>query len=194
MGGFSDEALPLVFLDLETTGLNPGLQRWHDRVCEIAALRFTESGECDRLVTLVDPQRPIPASATAIHQITDEMIRDAPTFLHVIPELCRVVEGATLVIHNAPFDLGFLRAEFQRNGVPWQECPVVDTLLLARRLLPTSRHNLPGLARALGIQPGGHRALGDVLTMKAVYEHLRNQEDYRARRSVSWRPSSYRSR
>jgi len=193
VGGSSADPLPLVFLDLETTGLNPGPGSWHDRICEIAALRFTGSDECDRLVTLINPQRPIPPDATAIHQITDDMIREAPTFLQVIPELRRVVADATLVIHNAPFDLGFLRAEFQRHGDAWQERPVVDTLILARRQLPTSRHSLPGLARALGIQPGGHRALGDVLTMKAVYEHLKNQEDYRARRSVSWRPSSYRS-
>lgn len=193
MDGSSDAASELVFLDLETTGLSPGLGTWHDRVCEIAAVRFDASGERDRLVTLVNPQRPIPPGATAIHQITDEMIRDAPTFEHIIPDLRRVINGATLVIHNAPFDLGFLRAEFRRQGEVWHEPPVVDTLTLARRQLPFVRHGLPQLALALGIPPGGHRALGDVLTMKAIFEHLISQEESHARRSVSWRPSSYRS-
>ena len=191
MSGNNQGNAPLVFLDLETTGLRPGIEPWHDRVCEIAALRFDPTGETDRLVTLINPQRPIPAEAAAIHHISDDMVQTAPCFGDIIPMINRVVDGGTLVIHNAPFDLGFLRAEFRRFGLEWIERPVVDTLVIARRQIPTVSHSLPNLATLLGVSPGGHRALGDVLTMKAVFERLRLGEVQNARGPIPRRSSSY---
>jgi DNA polymerase III subunit epsilon len=149
-----------VVVDLETTGLNP----LTDRITEIGAVRIRGGEQLGEFSTFVHPERPIPAAITAITGITDAMVRGAPRIGDVI-ELFRTFLGdAVLVAHNAPFDVGFLRAALQRHGNQQFAPVVVDTARLARRLLKHEVRNvrLGTLARHLRarVEPN-HRALTD---------------------------------
>ncbi len=157
--------------DLETTGLIAG----SDRVVEIGAVRFDVEGrELDRFEQLINPGRPMPASAQAIHAISDADLADAPTAEDALPEfLAFLGNPATtmLLAHNAWFDAGFVGCELDRLGLSSPGYAVVDTLALARRKLPDLRnHRLATLARVLGLNPDGpHRALADALRVKGLW-------------------------
>jgi DNA polymerase-3 subunit epsilon len=157
-------------LDVETTGLSPA---YGHRVCEVACLRVRDGVELDHFESLVDPQRPISPGAFRVNRITPEMLHSAPTFDAVAGPLLQVIEGAVLVAHNAPFDLGFLAAELEIARRPPLECPVVDTLSLVRRAYHFLSNGLSAVAAALGVdsQPT-HRAMGDVWTTFGVLERL----------------------
>ena len=102
--------IPLVFLDTETTGLNP---RYGDRIVEVALARFQRGVMENFFVSLVNPRRPIGPGAARIHGITDDDVRDAPVFAEIVPQLCAELSETVIVAHNAPFDLGFIANEFQ---------------------------------------------------------------------------------
>jgi DNA polymerase-3 subunit epsilon len=156
------EGTRLSVVDTETTGLDPG--QGHGLV-EVACVSL-EGGEIgDTWSTLVAPGRPIPPDATAVHGITDAMVRDAPRPAEVAAELHRRCDGRTLVFHNAAFDLPFLLALMRQAAQPPLLNPVIDTLGLARGLLDTGGNSLGALAARFGLPPErGHRALGDALT------------------------------
>ncbi|MBM4365926.1 MAG: hypothetical protein FJ102_06895 [Deltaproteobacteria bacterium] len=151
------EHLEFAALDFETTGLDPDEG---DRVVEVAVVRGPLHAEPSRWCTLVFPDRPM--AATGVHGITAAMVATAPRFAAVLPELLRRVEGAVLACHNADFDLGFLDMECARAGVSRPEQPVVDTLLLARRLLAVGDHRLSALRERFDLpREVEHRALDD---------------------------------
>ena len=164
------EDVPLAVLDVETTGLNP---RSGDRVCEIAVLRV-DPGEEPRLwVSLVNPERPIGAGAQAVNGIADEDVADAPPFRKLIAEINAALNGAVLVAHNVPFDIGFLRAEYRRAGRQFPTVPPLDTLALARRCFRFPRNGLGAVAGQLGVSaPGLHRAEGDVWATYRVLQRM----------------------
>lgn len=144
-------------LDFETTGLDPDEG---DRVVEVAVVRGRLHGTPDRWSTLVNPDRPM--AATGVHGITAAMVAEAPRFEAVLPELLRRIDGAVLVCHNADFDLGFLDMECARLGLSRPEQPVLDSLLLARRLLAVGDHRLSSLRERFGLpRDVEHRALDD---------------------------------
>lgn len=167
--------LPLVALDVEATGLEPGV----DRVVEIACVVFERGdpalGEpalrIERHSWLINPGRPIPAEAQAIHHISDEMVRDAPTFAQITELLLPVLARGVPLAYNADFDRAFLVAEFAaarvsplnpppalRKGVDW-----VDPLTWARELQQGEKsRSLSAVAERLGIEIGqAHRAADD---------------------------------
>jgi DNA polymerase III epsilon subunit family exonuclease len=162
--------VPLVFLDTETTGLNP---RFGDRMVEIALARFRGDVMEDYFVTLLNPGRSISPGAARIHGIGDEDVRAAPRFADIIPQLRAALAEVVIVAHNAPFDLGFVSNEF---GLAGQECPsplVLDTLALLRRHFNFPSNSLPRVADQLGIQSARfHRALSDVLTTREVFAFI----------------------
>ncbi|HEX6828467.1 MAG TPA: exonuclease domain-containing protein, partial [Burkholderiales bacterium] len=147
-----------VFLDLETTGASAS----HDRITEIGMLEVERGRLVGEWSTLVNPEAPIPPAIEALTGISNEMVRDAPTFADLAGELLERLEGRLLVAHNARFDYGFLRNEFRRLGIRYQS-PVLCTVKLSRRLYPAHhRHNLDSLIERHGIICSGrHRALGD---------------------------------
>jgi DNA polymerase-3 subunit epsilon len=99
------------------------------------------------------------------------MVLHSPTFKQLAAGLKRRLQAKTLVCHNAPFDLCFLEAEFQRAGVSMPKVPVLDTLRLARRYFQFSHNNLGHIARSLGIEPQGwHRAGNDVQLLSKIFE------------------------
>ncbi|MEA3506100.1 MAG: 3'-5' exonuclease, partial [Elusimicrobiota bacterium] len=117
-------------IDTETTGLYP---KAGDRISEIGALRVKNGKKEDSLSTLVNPGRPIPPISKKITGITDEMVKDAPSFSEIQDDIIELMDDAVLIFHNAVFDLSFLHYEIDKpNFLPISN-PVVDTLLLARK-------------------------------------------------------------
>lgn len=165
------DEVPLAYVDVETTGLSP---QGGDRVCEVAVLRCQGGQVLDAVQQLVNPQRPMGAGAYAVHGISDDMLRDAPTFDAVADDVLELFDGAVLVGHNTPFDLGFLAAELAPLQVPLPPVVALDTLRLARRHVSSPGYSLGVLAAALGVGVDGraHRAMVDVLTTRAVLQHL----------------------
>jgi DNA polymerase-3 subunit epsilon len=166
---FSSGVEQIVFaaLDVETTGLNPYLG---DRICEIAVLRFRGPDVLEPFSSLVNPGRHIAQDASAVSGITDEMVRAAPPFDDVAPHVLRLLEGAVLLAHNAPFDLAFLAVQLASLGYPQLTNPVVDTLALARRCYQYPSNALGDLARARSLSgPREHRAAGDAELTRRLF-------------------------
>jgi DNA polymerase-3 subunit epsilon len=157
------------FLDVETTGLSPRSAR----VCEVAAVSFRGAERLGTLAELVNPGGPIPAACSAIHGITDEMVKDSPSFGEVAPRLLAMLENTVIVGHNADFDIRFLRAEFERVGLKFPALPVVDTLAIARKNWKFQSNRLGNIAAELNISSEGwHRALTDVETTRRIFDHF----------------------
>lgn len=156
------EEVPFTVVDVETTGLSP---ETGDRVCEIALLRMHRGTEVARFETLIDPQRPMGAGATAVNGITDAVLAGTPVFAAVLPQVEALLQNSVLVAHNAPFDVNFLRLEFRLAGRPFPSPLIVDTLALARTHYRFPHNSLAAIADALGIRSRTrHRAMADVLT------------------------------
>jgi DNA polymerase III epsilon subunit family exonuclease len=148
-------------IDVETTGLFAG----GHRVLEVASVRIEDGVVEGGWSSLVRPDRPIPAGATAVHGITAAMVRDAPTAGAVAASLAAEIGDRPLVFHHARFDLPFLEALMREGGQPPPRQPVIDTLGLARGIEPRGGHSLGRLARRYGIPPRErHRALSDATT------------------------------
>lgn len=161
-----------VVVDLETTGMRPG----DDHIIEIGAVRVRGGVEEGRFSELIDPGMPLPSFISDLTGITDSDLDDAPQLGSVLPRFLEFARGAVWVAHNAPFDIGFLRASCRQLGLPWPAPTVVDTLQLARRLLDRNRtgsFRLGDLARYVGAEvTPNHRALDDAAATVAVLHHL----------------------
>ena len=163
-----------IALDLETTGLDPRA----DRVIEIGMLVFDEEGTIvETFERLINPGRPIGIAAGAINGMCDADLIDAPSAAVVLPEVLALLDrsaDAPLIAHNAAFDAGFLGMEFVRSGMTVPNRPVLDTLPLARSVLPFLRsHRLDRLVSHFG---GGekarHRALADASVVMDLWFRL----------------------
>ncbi|MEW5786456.1 MAG: exonuclease domain-containing protein [Pseudomonadota bacterium] len=148
----------LAFVDLETTGANP----LRDRVTEIGVVEVDGDG-LRTWSTLVNPQQPIPGFIQQLTGISNEMVAGAPTFAQVAETLAERLEGRLFIAHNARFDYGFLKQEYQRLGRRFR-AEVLCTVRLSRKLFPEHhRHNLDSLIARHGLSVGSdrHRALTD---------------------------------
>lgn len=164
------QATPLVFLDLETTGLAP---YGGDRICEMALVRVQGEVVQHSFTSFVDPERPLSERSAQINGIQPADLAGAPRFAALAGRLAAVCAGAVLVAHNAPFDIEFLQAELALAGLPPLLAPVIDTLPIARRLY-TRRpsHSLGALAALLGAAAPTHRALSDVQALRVVFADM----------------------
>lgn len=176
--GADDDLRSLAFtvLDTETTGLEPA---GGDTVVAVGAVRVDRGRvrEDDVLDRLVDPGRPIPAAATAIHGITDEMVAGRSRLPTVMVDLARFASDTVLVGHDLAFDLAFLRPRETEAGtsLPYR---VLDVLLLSAVLHPADgeSHALDALARRYGIPVlGRHTALGDALVTAEILVRMIDQ-------------------
>jgi DNA polymerase III subunit epsilon len=153
--------LDFVVVDLETTGTCVA----QAAITEIGAVRVRGGRVLAEFQTLVNPETPIPVAVSSLTGITGEMVSDAPDVGRALPAFLRFAEGAVLVAHNAPFDIGFLTAATDRLGAPWPGFPVLDTAVLARQVLTDAEvtdHRLGTLARAFhSPDTPDHRALTD---------------------------------
>ncbi|MEO6700762.1 MAG: DEDD exonuclease domain-containing protein [Jatrophihabitantaceae bacterium] len=124
-------ATTFVVVDLETTGGAAGT----DSITEIGAVKVRGGEVLGEFATLVDPGQAITPFVTVLTGITDQMVARAPTMASVLPSFLEFANGAVLVAHNAPFDISFLKAACTAQGRAWPRPPVVDTAVLARRVL-----------------------------------------------------------
>jgi len=163
-----------IVLDTETTGLEP--KQGH-RIIEIGCVELV-----DRRLTgnnfhqYLQPDREIDEGAVEVHGITTEFLADKPRFEDVVDDFISYVDGAELIIHNAPFDVGFLNAELERIGKeegPLESiCTITDTLVMARKKHPGQRNSLDALCRRYEIdnsQRQLHGALLDSEILADVY-------------------------
>lgn len=163
-----------IVLDTETTGLEPRLGH---RIIEIGALEMV-----DRQLTgksfhvYINPEREIDQGALEVHGITEEFLRDKPRFAEISDDLMSFVDGAELVIHNAPFDVGFIDNELSLTGHQLDSitdvASVLDTLELAKDLHPGQRNNLDALCKRYDVDNTSrtlHGALLDAEILADVY-------------------------
>lgn len=163
-----------IVMDTETTGLDP---ETGDRIVEIGAVELLNHLPTGRVLQLyINPERDMPIEAERVHGLSAAFLRDKPKFAEVAQEFIDFIEGATLVIHNAAFDIGFLNAEFARIGAPAITLDrVVDTLQMARRRFPGSPASLDALCKRLGVDNSArekHGALLDSEILAEVYLEL----------------------
>lgn len=173
---------PLLFLDLETTGSAAG----HDRITEIGMLEVAHGRLVGEWSTLVNPGIGIPPSIQALTGITNEMVARAPAFDEISRELRARLDGRLLVAHNARFDYGVLRREFQRVGMRYR-ANVLCTVKLSRRLFPQhSHHNLDALIVRHGVAcDSRHRALADARVLWQLVQRWQHDLDPAAVREAA---------
>jgi DNA polymerase III subunit epsilon len=164
-----------IVLDTETTGLNP---KTGDRLIEIGCVElynFLPTGKSYQ--TYVNPQRDVPPEASRISGITTEFLYDKPLFMQVVDGFLDFIGEATLVIHNASFDMGFINAELDRLCRPTLPLNrAIDTVQLARQKFPGAPASLDALCRRFGIDLSvrvKHGALVDASLLASVYLELR---------------------
>lgn len=175
----SEQLQRIVVLDTETTGMNTdgGASYLGHNIIEIGAVEIINRRLTGRTFHVyIKPPRLIDEEATAVHGITDEMVKDKPTFAEIADEFIEFIKGAELVIHNAPFDVGFMDYEFSFLKQPPLKtdeiCVVTDSLKLARQMYPGKRNNLDALCDRLGIDNSKrvlHGALLDAEILADVY-------------------------
>jgi DNA polymerase-3 subunit epsilon len=163
-----------IVLDTETTGLDA---RKGDRLIEIGCIELVDKRPTGReFHKFLNPERVVHPDAIRIHGLTNEFLADKPLFADVADDFLAFIGSSTLVIHNAPFDIGFLNVEFERLGKPALSMDrVVDTLALARRKNPAGPNTLDALCKRFDIDNSKrtkHGALVDSLLLAEVYVEL----------------------
>ena len=162
-----------IVLDTETTGLDPADGH---RICEIACVELMNHLPTGRVFhRYINPERAMPPEAFAIHGLSDDFLAQQPVFAAHVEELEAFIDGATLVIHNAEFDLKFINAELRRLERPALAGAHTDTLLLARRRFPGAQASLDALCRRFAIDLSArekHGARLDCELLAAVYLEL----------------------
>ena len=161
-----------VVVDLETTGGSPATSA----ITEIGAVKVRGGVELGEFQTLVNPHAHIPAFISVLTGITDAMVAEAPAIGQVLPSFLEFARGSVLVAHNARFDVGFLRAAAERSGLDWPAFRVLDTVHLARQLVPRDEapnHKLATLAALFSSRTTpDHRALHDAKATVDVLHEL----------------------
>ncbi len=163
-----------VIVDTETTGLDP---REGHRIIEIGCVELIDRRHTSRhFHQYFRPDRDIDEGALQVHGITSAFLADKPTFSDVVDDLIGFLDGAELIIHNAPFDVGFINFELELAGAKYsrieEHCAIVDTLALARDLHPGQKNSLDALCKRYEVdnsQRELHGALLDAQILADVY-------------------------
>jgi DNA polymerase-3 subunit epsilon len=163
-----------VVLDTETTGLEPA--QGH-RIIELGCVEIMNRRVTDRLLHYyLNPEREVDAGALQVHGLSNEFLADKPRFADVAQDLIGFVAGAEVLIHNAPFDVGFLNHELARTdpqlGNVESHCSITDTLTMARQRHPGKKNSLDALCKQYGVDNSRrdlHGALLDAQLLAEVY-------------------------
>jgi len=162
-----------IILDTETTGLEVDLGH---RIIEIGCVELRNRRPThNNFHRYINPEREIDAGAISVHGITNERVAQEPNFAALAQQIWDYLAGAELIIHNAPFDVGFLNAEFARAGVIGKledVCEITDTVTMARRLHPGQKVNLDALCKRYAVDNSNrdfHGALLDARLLADVY-------------------------
>ncbi len=170
-----------IILDTETTGLSA---ENGDRIIEIGCVELlNRKFTGNNLHHYVNPERDSHEDALKVHGIQNEFLRTKPKFAAIAEELLEYLRGAEVIIHNAPFDIGFLNMEFRRLGLPRVTevvSGVLDTLVMAKEMFPGKRNGLDALCDRLGVDNSGrtlHGALLDAELLADVYINMTRGQD-----------------
>lgn len=164
-----------IILDTETTGVDP---LNGDRIIEIGAVELVKRRLThNNYHQYIQPEREVPQDAIEVHGITNEFLADKPVFAQVVDAFMEYVAGAELIIHNAPFDVGFINMELSllpdnRWGKIEDHCTITDTLKMARKTYPGQRNSLDALCKRLMVDNSNrtlHGALLDSEILADVY-------------------------
>lgn len=170
-------------VDVETTGLDP----LSDRIIDIGVILADENAQpYEHYTTRINPLRPV--GATFIHGLTDEDLRDSPTFADVADHLAQLLDGKVLVAHNAAFDAKFLQTSFERAGYSAKidARASVCTMDQSRIYLPEGRHNLLACVERAGVPSRpAHRGLADTQCALELLQHYTQAEARGARQADS---------
>jgi DNA polymerase-3 subunit epsilon len=170
-----------IFLDTETTGLSPDNG---DRIIEIGCVELLHRKLTgNNLHLYINPERDSHEDALRVHGITTEFLKDKPKFADIVDQFLDYIEGAEVIIHNAPFDIGFLNKELELQGrKPLANYidGVVDTLVMAKEMFPGKRNSLDSLCDRLEVDNSGrtlHGALLDAELLADVYINMTRGQD-----------------
>lgn len=170
-----------IVLDTETTGLSA---ENGDRIIEIGCVELLNRKLTGHnLHHYVNPERDSHEDALKVHGISNEFLRDKPKFAAIAGELVAYLQGAEVIIHNAPFDIAFLNKEFEHLGLPpvtQVVSNVLDTLVMAKEMFPGKRNGLDALCDRLGVDNSGrtlHGALLDAELLADVYINMTRGQD-----------------
>ncbi len=153
-----------VVLDTETTGIDPAVGH---RIIEIGCIELVERRLTGKdFHVYLNPQRQVDEGAMKVHGISNEFLEDKPFFADVVDDFIAFIDGAELIIHNAPFDVGFINAELRR--LKWSKslealCTITDTLVLARKKHPGQRNSLDALCKRYEIDNSNRKLHGALL-------------------------------
>ncbi len=167
-----------IVVDTETTGLDP---RQGHRIIELAAIELDgRKVSLRRFHRYLNPEREIEAGAVAVHGLTYERLQNEAKFADIAPGFLEFIEGAELIIHNAPFDIGFLNHELELIGMPPLQNEVIDTLKVAREMHPGKKNSLDALCSRYEIDNARrtlHGALLDTELLAEVYFAMTRGQD-----------------
>jgi DNA polymerase-3 subunit epsilon len=170
-----------IFLDTETTGLSP---ENGDRIVEIGCVELVNRKLTgNNLHFYLNPERDSHEDALKVHGISNEFLKDKPKFGQIADELLEYLQGADVLIHNAPFDVGFINKELELQKRPPLKTyvnSVADTLAMAKDMFPGKRNSLDALCDRLGVDNSGrtlHGALLDAELLADVYIYMTRGQD-----------------
>ena len=168
-----------IFLDTETTGLS---SKDGDRILEIACIETKDLIPTNKIFhKLINPERKVSQEAFKVHGFSNDFLQDKPKFEEIAEELLEFIDGKKLIIHNAPFDIGFLNSELKKiNKKVIDIKRVDDTLTLARSKFPASSNSLDNLCKRFNIDISRrtkHNALLDCELLREVYINLVGQKE-----------------
>jgi len=161
----------LVFLDLETTGLNAV---FGDSICEIGAIKVRNGEIIDKYSSLINPGKPVSKRSFDVHKISDKELKDAPFFEELCDDVIKFLRGSVICAYNVQFDIGFIESYLKNHGRACLNLPTIDILSMARDVLKLSRYNLDAVAKFFEIDcsEGFHRALIDAEIAREVFFNL----------------------
>lgn len=162
----SPTPFPIVAFDTETSGAYP----LESEIIELGAIKWVDGKIVDRFQVLLKPKKLLVERNIRIHGITNEMLADAPKMVTQISAFCEFIDGAILIAHHAPFDLGFLTVAIEEAGLRFPQNVLLCTSLISRALLHTSNHKLQTLVKELQLEGGAaHRAADDAYACLQVF-------------------------
>ena len=178
MDGTMIDECNLVWIDLEMSGLNPAT----DRILEIACIETKDLIPTKKIFhKLINPERKVSQEAFKVHGFSNDFLQDKQKFKEIADEFLEFIEGKKLIIHNAPFDIGFLNSELKKTNKKVIDIKKVDdTLSLARSKFPASSNSLDNLCKRFNIDISRrtkHNALLDCELLREVYINLVGQKE-----------------
>lgn len=165
------EKQKFICIDCETTGLDPQL----DRIIEVAVMCFDSNSIYDQMESLIDPECEIPESSIAIHHISQDMVKNQPTIIQVLPQILKMIGNQIIIGHGVGFDIELLANAADRHGIPCtlRNNRYLDTLRMARLYGQSPINSLEHLRKHFNIPlEGAHRAMSDVIVNAEVFKFL----------------------